>query len=426
MERWLIFILLCCACTAAWGQQAVIKGIRTSAGPDHTRVVLNLTRAVDYQLFTLSNPNRAVLDIQSTVLPQGLLESVDPVGVLVRIRAAVRNDNDLRVVLDLAHPVQVKTFLVESANKPTGNRLVVVLELPHGPGEPVMTLARQRRELVIAIDAGHGGWDPGAIGPHGTFEKTVTLAIARKLAELVSAHPGMRAVLTRKGDYYVGLRERTRIARQAHADLFISIHANAIPNGHAQGASVYVLSQEGASSVAARLLAQRENAVARLGRVSLDGRGKLLANVLVSLSRAATIESSINLARSLLEALDAVGKLHKSTVQRAGFVVLKSLDMPSVLVETAFISNPQQELKLRNTRFQWKLARALERGISHYIEDFMPGVRVVSPYEYVVQRGDTLSGIAQEYSVSVKQLRMANGLTGDFIMAGSRLVIPER
>ena len=423
MKRWLIFILLYCACTGAWGQQATIKRIRTWAGPDHTRVVFDLTQPVDYRLFTLSNPSRAVLDIQSTTFSQSLLEATEPVGVLEGIRGAVRNGSDLRVVFDLTQAVRLKTFLVKP-NKTYGNRLVVDLESDQGSSQPVKILPPPRRELVIAIDAGHGGVDPGAIGPHGTFEKTVTLAIARKLAELVSARSGMRAVLTRKGDYYVDLRERTELARKAHADLFISIHADSIGDGNAQGASVYVLSQHGASTEAARLLAQRENSADRIGGISLDGKDDLIATVLVDLSRAATIESSTHLAQSMIAVLGDVGELHKSSVERAGFVVLKSLDMPSVLVESAFISNPREELRLRSSRFQWKLARALERGISGYIEDFMPGIRMASTHEYVVRRGDTLSAIAQEYSVSVKQLRQVNDLSGDVIAIGSRLVIP--
>ncbi|MDN5850092.1 MAG: N-acetylmuramoyl-L-alanine amidase [Nitrococcus sp.] len=423
MKRWLVFILLCCACTGALGRQAVIKQIRTWAGPEHTRVVLDLTRAVDYRLFTLSNPSRAVLDIQSTAFPQGLFEATELVGVLEEIRGAVRNGSDLRVVFDLTQAVRLNTFLVEP-NATYGNRLVVDLEKAQSPSEPAMKLIQQRRELVIAIDAGHGGVDPGAIGPQGTFEKTVTLAIAKKLAELVSTRPQMRAVLTRTGDYYVDLRERTELARKAHADLFISIHADSIADGWAEGASVYVLSRNGASTEAARLLAQRENSADRIGGVSLDGKNDLLATVLVDLSRAYTIESSTHLAQSMLEVLADVGEVHKNSVERAGFVVLKSLDMPSVLIESAFISNPVEEIHLRSSDFQWMFARALEQGISGYIEDFMPGIELANTHEYVVRHGDTLSTIAQQYSVSVKQLRKANDLSGDVIVVGSRLVIP--
>ncbi|MDN5869412.1 MAG: N-acetylmuramoyl-L-alanine amidase [Nitrococcus sp.] len=423
MKRWLVFILLCCACTGALSRQAVIKRIRTWSGPEHTRVVLDLTRAVDYRVFTLSNPSRAVLDIQSAALTHGLLEATELVGVLAEVRAAVRNDSDLRVVFDLTQPVRLNTFLVEP-NTTYGNRLVVDLEKAQGPGDPVMKLIQQPRELVIAIDAGHGGVDPGAIGAQGTYEKTVTLAIAKKLAELVSARPGMRAVLTRTGDYYVGLRERTELASKAHADLFISIHADAIADGWAEGASVYVLSRNGASTEAARLLAQRENSAGRIGGVSLEDKNDLLRSVLVDLSRAYTIESSTHLAQSMLEALANVGELHKSSVERAAFVVLKSLDMPSVLIESAFISNPVEEDRLRSSNYQWQLARALEHGISGYIEDFMPGIELANTHEYVVRRGDTLSAIAQQYSVSVKQLRKANDLSGDVIVVGSRLVIP--
>lgn len=423
MKRWLLFALLCCVCAGAAGKQTIIKRIRTWAGPDYTRVVFDLTRPVEYRLFTLSNPSRAVLDVQGAALSQNLLESREPVGVLEGIRAAARNGNDLRVVFDLRQAARLKSFLVEP-NKTYGNRLVVDLEKPQNPQEPVKTLAEQPREMVVAIDAGHGGEDPGAIGRLGTFEKTVTLSIARKLAELVSARSGMRAMLTREDDHYVGLRERTALARKAQADLFISIHADSIGDGTAQGASVYVLSRNGASTEAARLLAQRENSADRIGGVSLDGKDDLVATVLVDLSRAATIESSTYLAQSMLKGLNDVGELHKSSVERAGFVVLKSLDMPSVLVESAFISNPGEERRLRSSRFQWKLARALERGISAYINDFMPGRRMAGSQEHVVRRGDTLSAIAQEYGVSVKQLRKVNDLGGDMIAIGARLVIP--
>ncbi|MCO6441411.1 MAG: N-acetylmuramoyl-L-alanine amidase [Nitrococcus mobilis] len=424
MKRGLIFALLCCACVGALGRQASVERIRTWAGPDHTRVVFDLSQPVEYRLFTLDNPSRAVLDIQSTALSEDLLESAEPVGVLEGIRGAVRNGNDLRMVFDLAQAARLKSFLVKP-NNTYGNRLVVDFEKPQGLREPVKTLAQQPRELVVAIDAGHGGGDPGAIGQHGTFEKTITLAIAQKLAELISTRSNMRAVLTRKGDYYVGLRERTRLARQARADLFISIHADSIGDGRAQGASVYVLSRNGASTEAARLLAQRENSADRIGGVSLDGKDDVVATVLVDLSRAATIESSTHLAQSMLAVLNDVGELHKSSVERAGFAVLKSLDMPSVLVESAFISNPREELRLRSSRFQWKLARALARGVGDYIEEFMPGRRImVSAHEYVVRRGDTLSAIAQEHNVSVKQLRKLNDLNGDLLAIGSRLVIP--
>ncbi|EAR23229.1 N-acetylmuramoyl-L-alanine amidase [Nitrococcus mobilis] len=424
MKRWLIFALLYCVCTGALGRQASVERIRTWADSDHTRVVFDLSQPVEYRLFTLSNPSRAVLDIQSAAFAEDLLEATEPVGVLGGIRSAIRNGSDLRVVFDLMQAARLKSFLVKP-NKTYGNRLVVDFEKPQGLREPVKTLVQQRRELVVAIDAGHGGVDPGAIGQRGTFEKTITLAIAQKLAELISARSGMRAVLTRESDDYVGLRERTRLARQAHADLFISIHADSIGDSRARGASVYVLSPHGASTEAARLLAQRENSVDRIGGVSLDGKDDLVATVLVDLSRAATIESSTHLAQSMLAVLDDVGELHKSSVERAGFAVLKSLDMPSVLVESAFISNPREELRLRSSRFQWKLARALERGVSDYIEEFMPGRRImVSAHEYVVRRGDTLSAIAQEYNVSVKQLRKLNDLNGDIIAIGSRLVIP--
>ncbi len=229
------------------------------------------------------------------------------------------------------------------------------------------TEPKTKNHIVIAIDAGHGGNDPGAHGHQGTEEKNVTFAIAKKLAALVNKEPGMKAVMVRKGDYYVGLRDRMQIARSAKADLFISIHADAYQNADVKGASVYTLSTRGASSEAARWLADSENASDLVG-VSLNDKEDVLASVLLDLSQTATQEASVNVASQVLKSFNNIGALHKDSVQKAGFIVLKSPDIPSILVETAFISNPSEEQNLLSSRYQTKMANAIFIGRTQLLQ----------------------------------------------------------
>ena len=427
MRALVLFVTLALACASVAAQQIVVENIRSGTGADRTRIVFDLSGPVDHQLFTLQAPSRVVLDVDSARIGPGLAETVPTQGILQGVRAARRNGDDLRVVFDLQRPADPKSFLIRPKGE-HGYRLVVDLEARGGTAErrAVKTLPGAGRDLVVAIDPGHGGRDPGAIGKHGTHEKDVVLSVSRKLAQLVNDTPGMRAVLTREDDRFLGLRERTRKAREADADLFLSIHADAIHDRRVQGSSVYILSRRGASTEAARLLAQRENAVDHIGGVSVEDKDDMLVKVLVDLSRAATIESSTALARYLIGELGGVSDLHKDTVEKAGFVVLKSLDMPSALVELAFISNPGEEQRLRSSAHQWRLARSLYRGVRAYVADHMPAVNLAGaePAEYVVRRGDTLSEIARRHSVSLNRLREVNDLAGDVIMVGSRLQIP--
>lgn len=418
-------LLLLAACQAAAAGQTVIKDIRTWAGPERTRVVFDLSSPTDHRLFTLSNPERVVIDFDSAAMNPKLAESVSNEGLLARMRSAPRERRDLRVVFDMRADVEPKSFLVQP-NEKYGHRLVVDLEPKQArQAGPVKTAPRERRELVIAIDAGHGGEDPGAIGKRGTYEKDVVLAVARKLANLIEKEPGMRPLLIRGSDYYLGLRERTRKAREGGADIFVSIHADAIKNRTVRGSSVYTLSRKGASTEVARLLAERENSADRIGGVSLEDKDDVVASVLVDLSRAATVESSNALASTILSQLNTVGAVHKQSVEHAGFVVLKSLDMPSVLVELAFISNPTEEQRLRSSDYQWALARSLREGLRDYVGEHMPpGIQLAKGREHVVRRGETLSGIARQYSVSMSRLRDINDLNGDQLIAGSTLLIP--
>ncbi|RFA30606.1 N-acetylmuramoyl-L-alanine amidase [Alkalilimnicola ehrlichii] len=410
--------------------QVSVDGVRTSSTDNGTRVVFDLSGPVEHRVFSLPDPHRVVVDFENTTVDAAVLEAAEGQGVVRNLRGARRDRRDYRVVLDLQSQADVKSFLVKP-NDSYGHRLVVDLggnSRGESPAEPVRTASeRNRRELVIAIDAGHGGRDPGAIGPGGTFEKDVVLEVARRLADLVDREPGMRPVLIRDGDYFLELRERTRRAREQQADMFISLHADANPRRNVQGASVYTLSNQGATSEAARVLAARENSADLIGGVSLDDKDDLVATVLLDLSRAATVESSVELAQFMLGRLGAVGRVHRNSVEKAGFVVLKSLDMPSVLVELAFISNPDEERRLRDANHQARLAQAIMGGVRDYAEHaLLPELRMAAgeQREHVVQRGDTLSGIARRYQVNLSSLRSANNLQGDRIMVGSTLVIP--
>jgi N-acetylmuramoyl-L-alanine amidase len=382
-----------------------------------------------------------VLDLSGATLTAPLPALDFGEGVLTGIRAGARGAGDLRLVLDLKAAVAPKAFLLPP-KQPYGHRLVIDLQHARlqperapvratSPAPPPAPAPRQSpappgpRDIVIAIDAGHGGEDPGAIGPRGTREKDVVLAVARRLEALVQQQPGMRAVMIRDGDYYVPLRQRMRKAREARADLFVSIHADAVKNRRAGGSSVYTLSTRGASTEAARWLAERENAADLVGGVSLDDKDDLLASVLLDLSQAATNEASIEVAKEVLAQLKRVGRVHKPQVEQAGFMVLKSPDIPSILVEAAFISNPEEEQKLREAAYQQAIAQAVLNGIrAYYAKVPTPGTHFAAR-EHVITRGETLSGIAQRYQVTLDRLRSVNGLNGDRLRVGQVLKIPD-
>lgn len=426
----LMFLALCASAAAG---QAEIQNARLWAAPDHTRVVFDTSGPVQHTLFTLSNPDRLVIDISNAAVTHPLSGLDFSKGVVEGIRSAARNGTDLRVVLDLRHGVRPKSFLLKP-NEEYGNRLVIDLEQGQATAqarEPVKRLQRDPaddRDVVIAIDAGHGGEDPGATGRNGTKEKDVVLAIARRLEALVKRTPGMRPVMIRDGDYYVGLRQRIAKAREARADMFISIHADAFRDSRASGASVFALSQRGASSEAARWLADRENASDLVGGVSLDDKDDVLASVLLDLSLTGTIEASLELGDYVLDQLKHIGRVHKRRVHQAGFVVLKSPDIPSILVETAFISNPHEERNLRDARHQEALAQSIMRGVAEYFDRHPPpGTRLAraASRRHIIERGDTLSAIAQRYDVSISSLRHANGMTRDVLHVGDVLTIPS-
>lgn len=388
-------VALALLCLPVLAQAAQLKEVRVWAGPDNTRVVMELTASPSYNSFTLENPNRLVIDLQNSQRAGGNYATIKGRGVVQEVRTGKRQGDNLRVVLDLSGATPSNIFVLPPTGK-YGYRLVVDL----GEGRAQQPDLDQRiakaepppvqsgsdgdgivkyvpKTTVIAIDAGHGGEDPGAHGPRGTKEKDVVLAVSKRLAKLINAAPHMKAVLTRDGDYYIGLRERMVKAREAKADLFVSIHADAFRDRSVRGASVYVLSTRGATSEHVRWLEKRENAADMVGGLSIRDKSKGLASFMLDLSQSASREASYDAAKRVLKHLDSIGRVHKGHVQRAAFVVLKSPDIPSMLVETAYITNPREERELRSASYQQKLARAIFAGIQGYFDDYRPG-RIVA------------------------------------------------
>jgi len=401
----------------AWGAVASrIASARLWPAQEYTRLIIESSAPLEHQLVVLREPNRLVLDIarvdptpQLRELPAHV-QVTDPYIAAIRIGA--QSGGFLRVVLDLKQDVNPQVFALQPVAE-FGHRLVLDL-YPLTPLDPLMALLESElrketarpstspmqppvptqppasapipgfvqppsstpppaaqpkgsvRRITIAIDAGHGGEDPGAIGKRGTYEKNVTLAIARKLKVIIDAEPNMRAMLTRDDDYFVPLATRVQKARRVQADLFISIHADAFREPHARGSSVFALSENGATSAAARWLAQKENASDLIGGVNLGAKDPVLARTLLDLSQTAQINDSLKVGRQVLDGIGTHNPLHKASVEQAGFAVLKAPDVPSILIETAFISNPDEELKLRSERHQQKFAESIAAGVKRY------------------------------------------------------------
>ena len=428
-------------CPAGAALAAAINGVRVWSGPESTRVVFELSGPLEHRVFALADPERVVIDLPNASLAR-VLTLPEAKGVVTALRTGNRPGGEIRIVLELKQNAKPKTFLL-APNEQYGHRLVVDLMPPAAaavvrrapaptPAPQVAAAAPARgRDLVVAIDAGHGGQDPGASGRNGAREKDVVLAIARRLAAEIDQQRGMRAVLIRTGDYFVSHRRRMQIAHEAQADFFVSIHADAYRDSGAKGATVYVLSNKGASDEAAQLLAQRENASDLLGGVSLADKDQLLARVLLDLSQNAALSASMAAGQRLIKQMATVTPMRRMQVQQAPFLVLKSPDIPSVLVETAYISNPREEAALRSPAHQAALARALRAGIvDYFIANPPPGSYLAlnrqtpGATRHVIARGETLSGIAERYRVSTSSLRRSNSLKSDQIRAGQVLTIP--
>ncbi|MGH8051944.1 MAG: N-acetylmuramoyl-L-alanine amidase [Arenimonas sp.] len=486
-----------------------LQDLKLLAMDGQTQAELSLSDKSSYKVFTLSKPERLVLDLPATATSSSFkLPGAN--GVISKVRTGQPTPGTLRVVFDLSETVQTKSRIEGTG---ANTRLVIELINPNAKPASISHVAAKtapvkvsesqapenkapenkvadikaamqevlsleakpeikpaaietkeieqadvkvdnkssarfpatktlqsvfgnsQRELIIAIDAGHGGKDPGAIGPSGVREKNITLATARELAKQINAEPGMKAFLVRNDDSFVVLQDRYMRARKAQADLFISIHADAALNGAANGSSVFVLSLKGASSQAARWLADKENAADLVGGVSLDAKDKNLAAVLLDLSQSATMRVSEDVADEVLGSLKDLGKAHKPNVEHANFVVLRSPDVPSMLIETGFITNPNEERKLSDPAHRERLASAVVSGIRDYFsEQAPPGTWFAAQQErrddnsrglqYVVSRGETLSQIATRHGVPMGTILLANNKRNDDVRVGERLIIP--
>jgi len=413
--------------------EPVVENVRVWRAPDNTRLVFDLNGPVSHSIFELSNPERLVIDLPAASFTANLnnLDTADtPVD---GIRTGKRDDGGLRVVLDLSQQVKPRTFSLKP-NESHGDRLVVDLfDKTERVEKSVADLTEVNRDIVIAIDAGHGGEDPGALGPGGVYEKDVVFGISQALKKAIDAQHGYSAVLVRTSDYYVPLRDRFARAREHRADMFISIHADSFRLPTVRGASVYALSTRGATSEMASYLAQKENRadlIGGAGNLSLKDKDDQLASVLLDLSMNATLDSSLRLGELILSEMGSVTRLHKKSVEQAGFAVLKSPDVPSLLIETGFISNPEDARNLSTASFQNRLAGSIFQGVRNYFDNYPPAGTLVAAIRdqgertYVIQSGDTLSEIAERFNVSLNTLQMLNNISSSVIRVGQQINIP--
>lgn len=488
------FVVAIATLIPVWAVNAAeLKDARVWAGPEYTRVVLDASGPLQYTISQRngrvvvelpgSSPSRDFSDPAAQGLLRGLTHSrlgsgmqvtaeVDPASRLKSFMLKPGDDGNYRLVLDF-YPAGHATEVDSDVAAAVEHAASVVAKAPvaapvikqSAPGESYSNPTRSRRvaaeqaaamlngqrQVVVAIDAGHGGKDPGSHGPAGTLEKNVTLAVARALAAEINRQPGMKAVLTRDSDYFIPLAQRYKIARENNADLFVSIHADAFTSGDARGSSVWVLSPRGKTSEAARWLADRENRADLIGGTSLDDKDDSLAKVLLDLQQGWAMQASDMVAGNVLKALGSLGPTHRGYVERANFVVLRSPDVPSILVETAFISNPAEERKLRDPVHQKRLAEAVMGGVRNYFESTPPpgtwfaaeaarrnGVQLASSRDsgsgkstslsardvHKVGRGESLGSIARQYGVSVGALKNANQINSNTVRAGTTLTIP--
>lgn len=422
-------------------QAAVIENVRSYRAPDHTSFVFDLSETVEYQIFSLEDPYRIVVDMKDSVLLSDLSSLDFSDTPVINIRSARRNQTDVRIVFDLSAKVQPRSILL-TENEQYGDRLLIDLydTAPDSP-QPTVSISADdivsgRKDIVVAISAGHGGDDPGAIGVNRIQEKKVVLALAREIEAILEQTPGYRPVMVRDGDYYVNLRRRIAIAHDNNAHLFIAIHADAFTSSLAQGATVYALSQRGASSEQARRLAEKENGadlIGGVGSVSLDDKDELLVSVLLDLSMTASIASSLEVGDKITASLGNVTRMRKTNVEQAAFVVLKSADIPSLLIEAGYVTNPTDSKNLNSSRYQKKFARAVVDGITSYFYESPPRGTWISwqkdngggPATYIVSRGDSLSAIAERNNVSLSLLKSSNNLRSNTIRIGQELIIPS-
>ncbi len=404
LTLWAMALWLCAFPVLA---EVTVQAVRLGSTPEYSRITLELTGEIRYKYFTLNNPHRLVLDLSGlspAALPNDLAAQVNPQDTLIaNLRGGLNQPGVTRLVAELKAASTPQVTVLKPMGE-HGYRLVIDLypattaavtaaspqqvesAIARANAQPAGTAQDGRvakavkpdvyiRLVTVAIDAGHGGEDPGAVGANGSREKDITLAVARRLKAHIDKQENMRAVLTRDGDYFIPLHERVNKARRQQADLFVSIHADAFMKSSARGSSVFALSEKGATSAAARWLAKRENEADLVGGINIDVKDVYLKQTLIDLSQTATIADSIKLGRAVLEQLSDINALHKARVEQAGFAVLKAPDIPSILVETAFISNPDEEKRLLDEDYQDRMAAAIVTGIKRYFDKNPPLTR---------------------------------------------------
>ena len=429
-------VLLALGSFSVWADNS-IESVRVWPSPDKTRVVFDLSETPEYSYFMLNQqkPYRLVIDFNNTKLNTGLTNLGKDSLLVRKVRtSSPKNNRSSRIVIELNSKTEPNLFVLP-ANESYKDRLVV--DLPgksverSGPAKSIDEL--KDRKVTIAIDAGHGGDDPGSIGPRGTYEKNVVIKIARALAKMINDDPGMQAFLVRTGDYYLGLNERPQKAWDAKADFFVSIHADAFRTPQPRGGSVWVLSKRRADSEVGRWLENREQESELLGGVtdilSKNSHEPYLAETLLDMSMDSSIAGAYSAARHIIDEMSAVTKMHKTKPQAASLAVLKSPDKPSLLVETGFISNPDEERLLTSNAHQQKMARALYNGIRRYfVSNPIDNTYLANQnsFTYTVKSGDSLSVLAQRYNTTVKAIKTENNLRSNVLKIGQKITIPSR
>jgi N-acetylmuramoyl-L-alanine amidase len=427
-----ILFFFVCFSVLATNTTNSIDGIRVWPAPENTRIVFDLKNKADFKYFSLSSPARLVIDFNNSQNRVDFKNLVNNNPRIKLIRSSTsKNKSSTRIVMELEGQYQLTIFPLPPAGQ-YGNRLVVDLydknrKTPVVSSQPKNNL----RDIIIGIDAGHGGDDPGSIGGNGSYEKRVTLAIAKKIKALIDKEKGMTAVLIRSGDYYVDLNRRTKIARQKQVDFLVSVHADAFRTPQPNGASVWIISKGRAESEMARWLVNREKnseLLGGVGSVIKTTKDNYFALTLADMSKQHSIEESLGVAHNVISELKKITKLHKKTPQYASFSVLKASDIPSILVETGFISNHKEEKNLNSTWYQQKLATAISNGVKRYfIENPLQGsyYASVSYKKHKVSSGESLSLLAQRYKVSIAKIKLINNLKSNAVRIGQTLKIPS-
>ncbi|BCE01405.1 N-acetylmuramoyl-L-alanine amidase [Marinicellulosiphila megalodicopiae] len=429
-NRFLFFILIVNITSTSYGATDV-KQLRISNTANSVRIVLDLTDQAEYKIFTIDNPYRVIIDLKNTHLNTSIAQpDVEKTGIQ-SIRNGVQDSNNLRIVFDLKQKMTVSSFVLA----PEGNNIHrLVLDLKHSKtvqAKSVSQINQGKRDVVIAIDAGHGGTDGGATGKF-LKEKDVVLSISKEIKKIIDGVPGYSAFLIRDGDYYIPLDQRPAIAREKKADLFISIHADAFTTPQPRGASVYSLSLRGASGAMAKFIEDSENSADERGGLNLSERSDILVQVLGELTLDATMDAGVDVGEFVLGSLKKGTKMHSSVIQKANFAVLRSPDVPSILIETGFISNPDEEKNLGSAKYRKNLASAIFKGIDRYFQaNPIPGTYIAWSLEnknklidYTVKSGDTLSGIAYKHRINMSQIKAINHLKSDSLRIGQVLKLP--